>query len=208
MRIDRLLALQRRVRSPDPGEQPVSSPGVWNRIDYRPLDGFVYAITPFNFTAIWEPAHCASADGQHGDLEAQPDPTVRGPYVAPATSGWIAAGGDQHAARRRRWRCRRSSFAIPTSLGSFTGSTATFQRLWRMVAENIGNYRSYPRLVGETGGEDFVVAHPSADPDVLRTALIRGAFEYSGQVLSRIARALPGVSGTRLKTTSSVSRKH
>ena len=171
------------------GEQPVSSPGVWNRIDYRPLDGFVYAITPFNFTAI--AGNLPTAPALMGNTVIwKPSPTQQfaAHYVAPATSGWIAAGGDQHAARRRSGGVGGHPSPSRLRWAHFTGSTATFQRLWRMVAENIGNYRSYPRLVGETGGKDFVVAHPSADPDVLRTALIRGAFEYSGQKCSAASR--------------------
>jgi len=171
--------------------QPVSSPGVWNRTDYRPLDGFVYAITPFNFTAI--AANLPTAPALMGNTVLwKPSPTQQ--LAAHLTmdlleEAGLPAGvvnllpGDGLAVSE-------VALAHPDLAGiHFTGSTATFQHLWRTVGENIGRYRAYPRLVGETGGKDFVLAHASADPDVLVTALVRGAFEYSGQKCSAASRA-------------------
>jgi len=173
------------------GEQPVSSPGVWNRIDYRPLDGFVYAITPFNFTAI--AGNLPTAPALMGNTVIwKPSPTQQ--FAAHYTLRLLQAAGLPPGVINL---LPGDGVAVsevilhhPDFAGiHFTGSTTTFQRLWRTVGENIGSYCSYPRLVGETGGKDFVVAHPSADPDVLRTALIRGAFEYSGQKCSAASRA-------------------
>jgi 1-pyrroline-5-carboxylate dehydrogenase len=171
--------------------QPVSSPGVWNRSDHRPLEGFVYAVTPFNFTAIagnlptapalmgntvvWKPAPTQqfAAHFVMRLLEAAGLP----PGVISMVTGDGAAVSDV-------------ALADPDLAGiHFTGSTAVFQMLWRRVGENIASYRGYPRIVGETGGKDFVVAHPSADVDVLRTALVRGAFEFQGQKCSAASRA-------------------
>jgi 1-pyrroline-5-carboxylate dehydrogenase len=171
--------------------QPISSPGVWNRMQYRSLEGFVYAVTPFNFSAIagnlptapalmgntvvWKPARsqAVAAYLTMGLLEAAGLPPgvinlVNGP--GPAISDVVLAD--------------------PRLAGvHFTGSTATFQHLWREVAQRLDGYRTYPRLVGETGGKDFVLAHPSADPAVLTTALVRGAFDYQGQKCSAASRA-------------------
>lgn len=172
-------------------EQPISGPGEWNRTDYRPLDGFVYAITPFNFTSI------------AGNLPTAPalmgNTLVWKPSITQTLSAYLlmqlleAAGlppgvinlltGDGFAV---------SEVALADSRLAgihFTGSTATFQGLWQQVGANISRYQSYPRLVGETGGKDFVVAHASARPDVLSTALIRGAFDYQGQKCSAASRA-------------------
>jgi 1-pyrroline-5-carboxylate dehydrogenase len=171
--------------------QPVSSPGVWNRSDHRPLEGFVYAVTPFNFTAIagnlptapalmgntvvWKPAPTQqfAAHFVMRLLEAAGLP----PGVISMVTGDGAAVSDVALADRDLAGIH------------FTGSTAVFQMLWRRVGENISSYRGYPRIVGETGGKDFVVAHPSADLDVLRTALVRGAFEFQGQKCSAASRA-------------------
>ena len=172
-------------------EQPASSPGVWNRMDHRPLEGFVYAITPFNFTAI--AANLPTAPALMGNTVLwKPSPTqmlsaqltMRLLEAAGLPAGVInLLPGDGKAVSD-------VALASPDLAGiHFTGSTATFQHLWSTVGANIANYRSYPRLVGETGGKDFVLAHPSADPDVLRTALIRGAFEYQGQKCSAASRA-------------------
>jgi len=183
-------------------EQPISSPGVWNRTDHRPLEGFVYAITPFNFTAI------------AGNL-----PTA--PALMGNTVVWKPAVTQQYAAHLIMLLLEEAGLppgvinmlpghgkavsdvvmASPDLAGiHFTGSTAVFQGLWKQVGENIARYRSYPRIVGETGGKDFVVAHPSADVDVLRTALIRGAFEYQGQKCSAASRAyVPRSVWTRLR---------
>ncbi len=172
-------------------EQPNSSPGVWNRMDHRPLEGFVYAITPFNFTAI--AANLPTAPALMGNTVLwKPSPTqmlsahltMRLLEAAGLPAGVInLLPGDGIAVSN-------VALASPDLAGiHFTGSTATFQHLWSTVGANIAGYRAYPRLVGETGGKDFVLAHPSADPDVLRTALIRGAFEYQGQKCSAASRA-------------------
>ena len=174
-------------------DQPIAnSPGIWNQTDHRPLEGFVYAITPFNFTAIAGNLPTAPAlMGNTVDLEA----------VAHPAAGRVADDG-------RCWRrpgCRpASSTCSPATVSTsrkvalthpdlagihFTGSTPTFQHLWQTVGENIASYRSYPRIVGETGGKDFILAHPSADPDVLRVAMIRGSFEFQGQKCSAASRA-------------------
>lgn len=171
--------------------QPISSPGVWNRTDYRPLEGFVLAITPFNFTAI------------AGNLPAAPamlgNTVVWKPSDTQMLSAWylmklfetaglppgvinlVAADGPLTS----QVLLRRPELAGV----HFTGSTATFQSIWKSVGENIANYRTYPRLVGETGGKDFVFAHPSADADAVVTGLVRGAFEYQGQKCSAASRA-------------------
>jgi len=172
-------------------EQPISVPGVWNRLDHRPLEGFVYAITPFNFTAIagnlptapalmgnvviWKPSNTQLLAAYF---------TMRLLEEAGLPPGVInLLTGHGHAVSD-------VLLAHPDLAGiHFTGSTPTFQHLWQTVAANLPNYRTYPRLVGETGGKDFVLAHPSADPDVLQTALIRGAFEYQGQKCSAASRA-------------------
>ncbi|MEO0649267.1 MAG: L-glutamate gamma-semialdehyde dehydrogenase [Planctomycetota bacterium] len=172
-------------------EQPESAPGIWNRLEHRPLDGFVLAITPFNFTsiganlptapallgntAIWKPSTTAALSnwvvmqllreaglpgGVVNFLPGDGEP-VAGPIIADARLGGI----------------------------HFTGSTATFRHIWKSVANNIEHYGQYPRLVGETGGKDFVFAHPSADVESLAVALVRGAFEYQGQKCSAASRA-------------------
>ncbi|BBY31294.1 L-glutamate gamma-semialdehyde dehydrogenase [Mycolicibacterium sediminis] len=172
-------------------EQPISSPGVWNRTDYRPLEGFVYAITPFNFTAI--AANLPTAPALMGNTVVW-KPSVTQAFSAYLTMQLLEAaglppgvinlvGGDGLAVSD-------VVLADPRLAGiHFTGSTATFQHLWREVGNHVDRYRTYPRLVGETGGKDFVVAHASAQPDVLRTALIRGAFDYQGQKCSAASRA-------------------
>jgi len=172
-------------------EQPISSPGVWNRLDHRPLEGVVYAITPFNFTAI------------AGNLPTAP--ALMGNVVV-----WKPAHGQQLAAHYLMRIFEEAGLppgvinmvtghgvettdvvlSDPDFAGlHFTGSTRVFQQLWRTIGDNIASYRSYPRIVGETGGKDFVMAHPSADIDVLRTALVRGSFEYQGQKCSASSRA-------------------
>ncbi|MCB0215511.1 MAG: L-glutamate gamma-semialdehyde dehydrogenase [Caldilineae bacterium] len=172
-------------------EQPGSSPGVWNQLAYRPLEGFVFAVPPFNFTSIagnlpaapalmgnavvWKPASTAVFSGWYiyRLLEAAGLP----PGVINFVPGSGGAVGDpvlssQHLAGLH-----------------FTGSTATFQHMWRTIGGGVDRYRTYPRIVGETGGKDFVVAHASADVDALVTGLIRGAFEYQGQKCSAASRA-------------------
>ena len=173
-------------------DQPVAnSKGIWNRVDYRPLEGFVYAITPFNFTAI------------AGNL-----PTA--PALMGNTVVWKPSSSQQLAATLTMELLEEAGMppgvinmvtghgtnVSPVTLGSpdlagihFTGSTPLFQSLWQQVGANLKNYKTYPRLVGETGGKDFIMAHPSADPEVLRTAMIRGAFEYQGQKCSAASRA-------------------
>ena len=172
-------------------EQPVSSPGIWNRTDHRPLEGFVYAITPFNFTAI--AANLPTAPALLGNVVVwKPSPTqqfsahflVRLLEAAGLPPGVINMLPGDGLAVSDVVLGHRDLAGI-----HFTGSTGTFQKLWRTVGENIASYRTYPRLVGETGGKDFVLAHPSADPAVLRTALVRGAFEFQGQKCSAASRA-------------------
>ena len=171
--------------------QPLSVAGVWNRTDYRPLDGFVYAITPFNFTAI--AGNLPSAPALLGNTVLwKPSPTQQ--FAAHFTMQLLRAAGLPPGVINLLPGDGVAVSAValthPELAGiHFTGSTTTFQHLWQTVGANIADYRAYPRLVGETGGKDFVVAHPSADPDVLRTALVRGAFEYSGQKCSAASRA-------------------
>jgi 1-pyrroline-5-carboxylate dehydrogenase len=172
-------------------EQPDSSPGVWNRMDHRPLEGFVYAITPFNFTAIggnlptapalmgntvvWKPAHSAALSNWyfHELLEAAGLP--------PGVINFVP--GDAVEVSRRL-------LASPDLAGiHFTGSTTVFRMLWKTIADNLERYRGYPRIVGETGGKDFILAHPSADVDALAVAMVRGAYEYQGQKCSAASRA-------------------
>jgi 1-pyrroline-5-carboxylate dehydrogenase len=172
-------------------EQPMSAPLQWNRMEYRPLEGFVVAITPFNFTsiagnlptapalcgntALWKPASSAiySAWFIFKLLEEAGLP--------PGVVNFLpCSGGD----------VSRVALAHEDLAGvHFTGSTEVFRGIWRATAENLGRYRGYPRLVGETGGKDFVFAHPSADPAALTVALVRGAFEYQGQKCSAASRA-------------------
>src|ERR687892_1540633 len=172
-------------------EQPVASPGVWNIMEYRPLEGFVYAISPFNFTSIggnlstapalmgttvvWKPAGTAAYSNYFLLKileEAGLPPGVINFVPGPAAEISKVATTDRH-------------------LGGihFTGSTEVFQALWRQVAANLTGYADYPRLVGETGGKDFIVAHASADADALAAAIVRGAYEYQGQKCSAASRA-------------------
>jgi 1-pyrroline-5-carboxylate dehydrogenase len=172
-------------------EQPISSPGVRNRTDYRPLEGFVYAVTPFNFTAI--AGNLPTAPALMGNTVLwKPSPTQQ--FAAHFTMRLLEAAGLPPGVINLLpgdgVAVSDVALSDPDLAGiHFTGSTRTFQHLWQTVAENIASYRGYPRLVGETGGKDFVVAHPSADPEALLTALIRGAFEYSGQKCSAASRA-------------------
>src|SRR3989440_1310822 len=171
-------------------EQPSSAPGTWNRMEYRPLEGFVFAVTPFNFTAIggnlpaapalmgntvvWKPASTAAFSAyfvmrllQEAGL---PDGVITLVYGSGAKIGDAA-------------------LASPELAGiHFTGSTAVFNSMWSTVGSNIGEYRNYPRIVGETGGKDFIVAHPSADLEAVATAIVRGSFEYQGQKCSAASR--------------------
>ena len=172
-------------------QQPISSPGMHNRMEYRPLEGFVLAITPFNFTAIggnlptsaamcgnvvvWKPAHTQIYSAQMFmrilKEAGLPDGVINLIYVSGPVLGNVC-------------------FNHPDFAGvHFTGSTGVFNYMWETIGKNMGNYKSYPRIVGETGGKDFVIAHKSADPDVVVTALLRGAFEFQGQKCSAASRA-------------------
>jgi 1-pyrroline-5-carboxylate dehydrogenase len=173
-------------------EQPIANArGVWNRSDHRPLEGFVYAITPFNFTAI--AGNLPTAPALMGNTVLwKPSPTqqvaahllmelLEEAGMPPGVINMLPGDGIEVSDVALRH---------PDLAGiHFTGSTPTFQYLWQTVGENLKGYRAYPRLVGETGGKDFIVAHPSADPDVLRVAMLRGAFEFQGQKCSAASRA-------------------
>jgi 1-pyrroline-5-carboxylate dehydrogenase len=195
-------------------EQPESSPGIWNRFDHRPLDGFVVAITPFNFTAI--AGNLPTAPALMGNTVVwKPSPTqqlaahhvmrlLEAAGLPPGVINMVT--GDGHAV---------SGVALsdPDFAGlHFTGSTKTFKYLWRTIGSNLDTYRAYPRIVGETGGKDFVVAHGSADPAALTVGLVRGAFEYQGQKCSAASRAYiarslweGGVRDSLAETTKSLS---
>lgn len=172
-------------------DQPISSPGVWNRVEYRPLEGFTFALTPFNFTAIagnlptsmammgntvvWKPSntqiYAANVIMQVLKEAGLPDGVINLIYVSgPDAADVIFTHKDFGGIQ-------------------FTGSTGVFNGMWKTIGENIAKYRSYPRIVGETGGKDFVIAHKSADPKEIATALVRGAFEYQGQKCSAASRA-------------------
>jgi 1-pyrroline-5-carboxylate dehydrogenase len=173
-------------------EQPIANArGVWNRSDHRPLEGFVYAITPFNFTAI--AGNLPTAPALMGNTVLwKPSPTqqvaahllmelLEEAGMPPGVINMLPGDGIEVS---------EVALRHPDLAGiHFTGSTPTFQYLWQTVGENLKGYRAYPRLVGETGGKDFIVAHPSADPDVLRVAMLRGAFEFQGQKCSAASRA-------------------
>ncbi|GAA1920372.1 L-glutamate gamma-semialdehyde dehydrogenase [Nocardioides marmoribigeumensis] len=173
-------------------EQPIAnSPGVWNRTDHRPLEGFVYAVTPFNFTAI--AGNLPTAPALMGNTVIW-KPSLTQQRAASLTMELLEEAGMPPGVINLLPgpgpEVSDVALAHPDLAGlHFTGSTPTFQSLWRTIGDNLTRFRSYPRIVGETGGKDFVVAHPSADPDVLRTALIRGAFEYQGQKCSAASRA-------------------
>ena len=172
-------------------EQPLSTPGVWNRLDHRPLEGFVYAITPFNFTAI--AGNLPTAPALMGNTVLwKPSPTQQ--LAAHFTMRVLEAAGLPPGVINMLpgdgLAVSQVALTHPDLAGlHFTGSVATFQTLWRVIGEHISRYRNYPRIVGETGGKDFIIAHPSADVDALVTALIRGAFEYQGQKCSAASRA-------------------
>ncbi|WP_035841898.1 L-glutamate gamma-semialdehyde dehydrogenase [Kitasatospora azatica] len=172
-------------------EQPISSDGVWNRSDHRPLEGFVYAITPFNFTAI--AGNLPTAPALMGNVVLwKPSPTQQ--FSAHLLMQLLEEAGLPKGVINMvtgdGLAVSEVALKHPALAGiHFTGSTATFQHLWREVGTNIAGYRTYPRIVGETGGKDFLVAHPSADPKVLKTAMTRGAFEFQGQKCSALSRA-------------------
>ena len=171
--------------------QPMSDPGIWNRSEYRALEGFVYAISPFNFTAIganlggtpammgntvvWKPARSAMLSNYYVMklFEAAGMP----PGVINLVAGDAAV-------------ITSELLTQPSFAGiHFTGSTAVFNSFWKTIGDNMSTYRSYPRIVGETGGKDFIVVHPTADPAAVQTAIVRGAFEYQGQKCSAASRA-------------------
>jgi 1-pyrroline-5-carboxylate dehydrogenase len=172
-------------------EQPQSAPGVWNRMDYRPLEGFVLAITPFNFTSI--AGNLPTAPAMLGNVVVwKPSRTAQ--FAAHYIMRVLEAAGLPPGVINMVTGGASSVSKVALSHQDlagihFTGSTGTFHKLWRTVGENITDYRGYPRVVGETGGKDFVIAHPSADPAVLATATIRGAYEYQGQKCSAASRA-------------------
>ncbi|MGW3011621.1 L-glutamate gamma-semialdehyde dehydrogenase [Streptomyces sp. NPDC001219] len=172
-------------------QPPANSPGVWNRSDHRPLEGFVYAITPFNFTAI--AGNLPTAPALMGNTVVwKPSPTQT--YAAVLLMQLLEEAGLPKGVINLVTGDGKdvSEVALthPDLAGiHFTGSTKTFQYLWKTVGNNIENYKTYPRLVGETGGKDFIVAHPSADRAVLKTAMTRGAFEFQGQKCSAASRA-------------------
>jgi len=172
-------------------EQPDSGPGVWNRMEYRPLEGFVLAITPFNFTSI--AGNLPTAPALLGNVVVwKPSPTqqLSAHYIMRLLEAAGMPPGVINLVTGDGQAVSRVALTHPDLAGiHFTGSTATFQHLWRTVGENIARYRNYPRLVGETGGKDFVIVHPSADPATLAPTLIRGAFEYQGQKCSAASRA-------------------
>jgi 1-pyrroline-5-carboxylate dehydrogenase len=172
-------------------DQPVSSPGVWNRVEYRALEGFVYALTPFNFTAI--AGNLPAAPALMGNTVVwKPSPTQV--YSAGLLMEILEEAGLPAGVINLVFADGPEAGDVVFSHRDFagihfTGSTAVFQTIWKNIGNNISNYKSYPRIVGETGGKDFVVAHPSADAKALAVGLIRGAFEYQGQKCSAASRA-------------------
>jgi 1-pyrroline-5-carboxylate dehydrogenase len=172
-------------------EQPESGPGAWNRMEYRPLEGFVLAITPFNFTSI--AGNLPTAPALLGNVVVwKPSPTqqLAAHYIMRVLEAAGLPPGVINLVTGDGQAVSQVALTHPDLAGiHFTGSTATFQHLWRTVGENIARYRNYPRLVGETGGKDFVIAHPSAEHHSLAAILIRGAFEYQGQKCSAASRA-------------------
>ena len=186
------------------GEQPLSDPGMWNRSQYRPLEGFVYAITPFNFTSIG--GNLPSAPAVMGNT------VVWKPARTAMLSNYYMARLFQEAGVPAGVInfITGNSGAITEELLShqdfggvhFTGSTGVFNSFWKTIGSSVASYRSYPRIVGETGGKDFIIAHPSADPAALTTAILRGAFEYQGQKCSAASRIyVPESIWTQIKDT-------
>ncbi|NDC87653.1 MAG: aldehyde dehydrogenase family protein, partial [Bacteroidetes bacterium] len=172
-------------------EQPVSAEGIWNRLEYRPLEGFVFAVTPFNFTAIQ--ANLALAPALMGNVVVW-KPSNTALFSAHYLMDLFEAAGMPRGVINMLpgdgADVGEPILASPDLAGlHFTGSTGTFQQLWREIGSNIERYRSYPRIVGETGGKDFVLMHRSADPTAVATALVRGAFEFQGQKCSAASRA-------------------
>ncbi len=182
--------------------QPFSAPGMWNRMDYRPLEGFVYAVTPFNFTSIGTNLSSAPALMGNAVIWKPASSTVFSNYyvaklfeAAGLPPGVINFVPGNSAAISDVVLNHRDLAGI-----HFTGSTEVFQTMWRTAGENIARYRTYPRLVGETGGKDFIIAHVSADPDALITAILRGGYEYQGQKCSAVSRVyIPDTLWKRIK---------
>lgn len=176
--------------------QPLSERGVWNRAEYRPLEGFIYAVTPFNFTAIG--ANLSGTPAMMGNTVVwKPGRTsmLSNYYVLKLLEeAGLPAGVINFVAGDAR--LVTSELLTHTELAGihFTGSTEVFNSFWETIGGNIGGYESYPRIVGETGGKNFIVAHPSAELDAVKTAIIRGAFEYQGQKCSAASRAYVPVS--------------
>jgi 1-pyrroline-5-carboxylate dehydrogenase len=173
------------------GQQPNSAPGMWNTADHRPLEGFVVAITPFNFTAI--AGNLPTAPALMGNTVVW-KPTVTQQLSAHYLMKLFEAAGLPEGVINMvtgdGTAVSRMALTDPDFAGlHFTGSTPTFQYLWKTIGDNLTGYRSYPRIVGETGGKDFIIAHASADADALHTAIVRGAFEYQGQKCSAASRA-------------------
>lgn len=171
-------------------EQPVSSPGIWNRMDHRPLDGFVLAISPFNFTAI--AGNLCTAPALMGNTVVWKPAAVQALSAQVIMDVLIEAGlprGVINLVYASGESISNVALAHTDLSGiHFTGSTGVFQHLWAEVGKNIQNYKSYPRLVGETGGKDFIVAHSSADVQALAVGIVRGSFEYQGQKCSAASR--------------------
>ncbi len=186
------------------GDQPISSKGIWNSVEYRPLEGFIYAITPFNFTSIagnlpsapallgntvlWKPARTSLLSSYYIQK------LFEAAGLPPGVINFITGSSSE---------ITRQVFTNPAFAGvHFTGSTPVFNSMWKAVGENIDGYKGYPRLVGETGGKDFILAHPSADPASVVTAIVRGAFEYQGQKCSAASRIyLPESLWAQIKDT-------
>ena len=172
-------------------EQPVSGPGVWNRVEWRPLEGFVYALTPFNFTAIAGnlPTSCAMM----GNVVVW-KPSNTQVYSANVLMEIFQKAGVPHGVINLIYPSGPDAAEVVFNHRDFagihfTGSTEVFQNIWQTIGNNIHKYKSYPRIVGETGGKDFIMAHASADVKVLSTAISRGAFEYQGQKCSACSRS-------------------
>src|SRR5690606_38819457 len=171
-------------------EQPISAPGDWNRLDYRPLEGFVYAVTPFNFTAIAANLPCAPAlMGNTVIWKPSPSAMLSAHRVMELL---IEAGlppGVINLINGDAAEITSQLLAQPDFAGlHYTGSTAVFQALWAQIGHSLPSYRCYPRIVGETGGKDFILAHPSAEVRRLAVAILRGGFEFQGQKCSAASR--------------------
>src|SRR5262244_621674 len=171
-------------------QQPLSSPGAWNRLEHRALEGFVFAVTPFNFTSIG--GNLPSAPAIMGNTVIWKPASTAIPSAHAVMRLFQAAGLPDGVINYVAGDAATISGILlshPAFAGiHFTGSTAVFQSIWKTVGENIGSYHGYPRLVGETGGKDFIVAHKSADVQALVTAIVRGGYEYQGQKCSAASR--------------------